>query len=331
MPTLNPEFEIESTVDIENIDEKAAEALLARGNKAMREELEVEEVPDERVQPQDRTAKPLPAEEAQSLEPTEEELAAYSEGVRKRFDKLTHARHDERREKEQAQRERDEAVQFAQQVLARQRQLEAHAQTLGTAAATATLDKLTSDIAAAKKEYIEAANSYDTEAMAEAQMKMSSLVAAKARAEQEKAAVPVAQPQQQVVQSPQPARPAPDKRAQEWAARNDAWFQKDKAMTAFAFGVHEELVGKGVDPRVDAELYYNQLDKEVKSRFPEKFEDRTTKPTPRQSSPVVSAVRTVNGRKRVTLTSTEMSLARRLGVTPEQFAAEKIKLENRNG
>jgi len=128
MGTLNTEFEFESTVDLDNIDEKAAADLEKRAAK--HDEIEVEEVPDEKVVERDRTAKPLPKEEADSVEPTEEELAAYSEGVRKRIGKLTHAREDERREKESAQRERDEAVQFAQQVLARQRQLEEHTKKL---------------------------------------------------------------------------------------------------------------------------------------------------------------------------------------------------------
>ena len=131
---------------------------------------------------------------------------------------------------------------------------------------------------------------------------------------------------------PQPsAQRAPDSRAQDWAARNSAWFQKDKAMTAFAFGVHEDLVSKGVDPRTDAELYYSKLDEQVKKRFPEQFESTTQRSAAntRQSSPVASASRVVNGRRRVTLTTTEVATARRLGVTPEMYAAEKLKLEPR--
>jgi hypothetical protein len=327
MGTLDSEFEFESTVDLDNIDERAAKALEARAGA--KDDIEVEEVPDARVPEKDRTAKPVAAEEA--LEPTEEELAAYSEGVRKRFDKLTHARHDERREKESAQRERDEAVQFAQQVLGRQRQLEAHAAELTKTSQSATLEKLDADLAAARAAYVDAANSYDTEAMAEANMKMSALAAKKERLEEKKSSQTPLQTEETRVQTQPTARPAPDQRAKDWAARNDAWFQKDKAMTAFAFGVHEELVSKGVDPRTDSELYYKKLDEEVKSRFPEKFESAPATRTHRVTSPVAPASRTVNGRRKVTLTSTEVSLARRLGVTPEQFAAEKIKLENRNG
>lgn len=328
MGTTNSEFDIESTVDLDNIDEKAAEALLARG--AAKDDIEVEEVPDARVAPADRTAKPLPADD--NPEPTEEELASYSEGVRRRLDKLTHARHDERREKEQAQRERDEAVAFAQRVLANQQALEARTQKMTEVTHAVTLEKLDADIAAARKAYVEAANTYDTEAMAESQMTLARLVARKERAEEQKNLQPIAQVPQPVVQQPQSARPAPDQRAKEWAARNDAWFQKDKAMTAFAFGVHEDLVSKGVDPRTDSELYYKKLDAEVQKRFPEMFSGSDALATrTSRTSPVAPASRTVNGRRKVTLTSTEVSLARRLGVTPEQFAAEKVKLENRNG
>lgn len=327
MGTNNEEFEIESTVDLDNIDEKAAQALENRA-LAGKDDIEVVQVADAAPE-KERSAKTASADE--SLDPTEEELAAYSEGVRKRFDKLTYARHEERREKESAQRERDEAVTFAQQVLARQRALEAHAAELGKTAQSATLEKLDADIATARSAYIEAANTYDTEAMAEANMKMSALLAKKERLEEQKSAqTPLQEPETRVQTQPT-ARPAPDTRAKEWAARNDAWFQKDKAMTAFAFGVHEELVGNGVDPRTDSELYYKKLDEEVKKRFPEKFQTSSAERTPRTTSPVAPASRAANGRRKVTLTASELNLARRLNVTPEQFAAEKIKLENRNG
>lgn len=328
MARPNPEFDIEATVDLENIDEEAAKRLVQRAGANTADEIDVEEVPDSKIPDADARAKPLPADV--NPEPTEEELAAYSEQVRKRIEKLTHARHDERREKELAQRERDEAIAFAQQALAAQRALEERAKKLTQQSVTSSIEKLDAEILAAKQKYIEAANAYDTEAMAEQQLKLAELVASKKQTETQKNVEPIAQPATSDVQRAPTARPAPDKRAQEWAARNDAWFQKDKAMTAFVFGVHEDLVSRGVDPRTDSELYYKKLDEEVRSRFPEKFESETSQRTPR-TSPVAPASRTVNGRRKVTLTSTELSLARRLGVTPEQFAAEKIKLEQRNG
>jgi hypothetical protein len=332
MGTANDDFDIETELDLDSLDEKAGEALLRRGERAAakkpEDDVEVEVVADERVAPEDRNVKPLPEDD--NPEPTEEELAAYSEGVRKRIEKMTKARHDERREKEQAARERDEAITFAQRILAEKKALEERAAKLVTEQQSAELQKLDADLAVARKEYIDAANSYDTEAMAEAQLKISTLAARKAQAETRKSETPLAQPAADVVQRQQSARPAPDARAQDWAARNSAWFQKDKAMTAFAFGVHEELVSSGVDPRTDAELYYKKLDESVRKRFPEKFADGNTQTRTPRTSPVAPATRTATGRKKITLTTTELSLARRLGVTPEQFALEKAKLEKRN-
>jgi hypothetical protein len=323
MARLDPEFDIEAELDLGSLDKASEKKEVA--------EIEIEEVPDPKISAADAKAKPLAADD--NPEPTEEELAAYSEQVRKRIEKLTHARHDERREKELAQRERDEAVAFAQQALAAQRTLEEQTKKLTEQSMTSSLAKLDAEIAAAKQKYIEAANEYNTEAMAEQQMRVAELIASKKQTEaqkfQQSTAQSLAQPPGSGVQRQPTAQPAPDTRARDWAARNDAWFQKDRAMTAFAFGVHEDLVSRGVDPRTDAELYYKKLDEEVRKRFPEKFESEPQR-TPR-ASPVAPASRMVGGRKKITLTSTELSLARRLNVTPEQFAAEKLKLEQRNG
>lgn len=331
MATNNPEFEIETTVDLDNIDTAAAKRFLDQ--HAVKDDkdniIEVEEVPDPGVDPKDAKAKPLPKDE--NPEPTEEELAAYSESVRKRIEKLTHARHDERREKEQAVRERDEAIAFAQRALQDRKRLEEQAKKLTEESTTSSIKQLDTEISAAEKEYIEATDKYDSEAMAAAQKKLAALVVRRELAEAKKSATPIAPIDRPVVQPTPTARPAPDTRAQEWAARNGAWFQKDKAMTAFVFGVHEDLVSKGVDPRLEPDTYYSKLDAEVKARFPEKFEQERTETAPRQKSPVAPASRAVNGRRRVTLTASELAIAKKFRLTPEQFAAEKIKLENGNG
>lgn len=324
MPRLDPEFDIETELDLDNIDEKEAKKLEDRAESDKDSGIEVSEVSESESNKGTQAAKSVPAGNAD--EPTEEELAAYSEQVRERINKLTRARHDERREKEAAQRERDEAIAFAQQALSAHKAMEERAKKLSEQSVTNTIEKLDAEIATAKQKYIEAANAYDTEAMAESQLKLAELVATKQRAEAEKIERPSLQAQQPAVQQPTSARPAPDKRAQDWAARNEAWFQKDKAMTAFVFGVHEDLVARGVDPRTDSELYYKKLDEEVRKRFPEKFESDTSTRTPR-TSPVAPASRAVNGRRKVTLTAREMALARRFNLSPEQFAAEKLKLE----
>ena len=317
MPSINPEFDIETEVDLDNIDEAAAKKLEERAGASKESAVEIPEV-SESVDVEKPTAKSVPADT--SAEPTEEELAAYSEQVRERINKLTRTRHDERREKEIAQKERDEAITFAQQALAAHRALEERVEKLSKQTATQTVEKLAAEITAAKQKYIEAANAYDTEAMADAQLQIAELVATKQRTETQTFDKPTLQTRPDVVQKPATVAPAPDKRAQEWAARNSAWFQRDQAMTALAFGVHEELVKRGIDPAADPDTYYGRLDEEIKRRFPEKFSAPRT-------SPVAPASRMVSGRRKVTLTDREMALIRRIGVTPEQFAAEKVKLE----
>ncbi len=324
MGTLNDDFSLETTVDLDNIDEKAAQGLLRRAEAA-----DKVEVAEETKLPVEKAAKD--EDDVNGLEPTAEELEAYSEKVRKRIDKLTQARREEERERLRIQAERDQAVELAQQALLRAQALEKRANELATLNQDTTLTKVEADIAAARKELTEATNSYDTEAMVEANLKLADLVAQKRELLAKKASTPVAREESSVVQQQPSTRPAPDARAQEWVARNSAWFQKDKAMTAFAFGVHEELVASGVDPRADADKYYSQLDQQIKARFPEKFEQATRQTSTPRTSPVAPVSRSSTGKTKVTLSATEMSLARRLGVTPEQFAAEKVKLmENRN-
>lgn len=323
MGTLNDDFSLETTVDLDNIDEKAAQSLLNRAGAA--EKIEVVEETKLPIE------KAVAEEDDNNAEPTAEELEAYSEKVRKRIDKLTQARREEERERLRIQQERDQALELAQQAMLQARAMEKRAQELAVQHQDTTLSKVEADIAAARKALTEATNSYDTEAMVEANLQLADLVAQKRELLAKKSAAPVAREENSVVQPQTSTRPAPDARAQEWVARNGAWFQKDKAMTAFAFGVHEELVASGIDPRSQADEYYRQLDQQLKARFPEKFEPTTKQTSTPRTSPVAPVSRSSTGRTKVTLTAGEMSLARRLGVTPEQFAAEKVKLmENRN-
>jgi hypothetical protein len=110
-----------------------------------------------------------------------------------------------------------------------------------------------------------------------------------------------------------------------WAEEN-TWFMKDKAMTGYAMGVHENLVAEGVDPK--SELYYSKINEAVRRTFPDKFDDGITeeKAPRRQAGPVVApAARSTKAPRKVVLTSTEVALAKRLGVPIEKYAAQKLK------
>lgn len=314
MATNNPDFDIETEIDLDNIDEGAAKALLKRGEKPAETEIVFPEAKEEKAE----------------KGPSVDDLENYSENVKQRINKLTFDREEANRQAAQAARERDEAIQFAQQALAQRKQFEEQAKKLSETSQTAEMARIEADTAATKKQLKEALDAYDTEAATEAQIKLSELISQRNWLQLQKAAKPVAEPKDSVVQPQTSTRPALDSRAQDWVARNNAWFQKDKAMTAYIFGVHEELVDQGVDPRTDADNYYSKLDEAIKARFPEKFET-PDKENRSPSSPVAPASRTVSGKKRVVLSAREISLANRLGLTVEQFAAEKLKLEKSNG
>ena len=133
-------------------------------------------------------------------------------------------------------------------------------------------------------------------------------------------------PQQQMPQQ-QPVAPPRDQKAEDWADKN-SWFGKNEEMTGAAYGVHERLVKEGIDPRSDE--YYQRLDTTMRRRFPEAFEGDEAA-SPRRNNPVVApATRSVKTPRRVQLTASQVALARKLGLTVEQYAAELVKV-NGNG
>ena len=128
-------------------------------------------------------------------------------------------------------------------------------------------------------------------------------------------------------QQPQVARP--DSKALSWQAKND-WFGKDEEMTSLALGLHEKLVRNGIDPLSDE--YYRRIDSTMQKRFPENFGDATLDedtPAQRKPSTVVAPATRSTAPKKVRLTKTQVALAKKFGLTPEQYARETLKLENR--
>jgi hypothetical protein len=280
--------------------------------------------------PVDRGRKPL---DRDVNDPTDDELAAYSEGVKKRMNELTHARHDERRAKEALLREKQELERVAQVVLEENRRLkqavntgtEQYVETAKTAA-EASLD-------VAKRRFKEAFETGDADQIMDAQ---AALTTAQMRAETAKnfRHTPL-QVDEDVVQQRQPVAQAPelDEKTLSWQARNQ-WFgdKRHKAMTSFALGVHQELVDDGVDTRSDA--YYEKLDSRVRSTFRDFFADTDKSGASQRRNPpptVVAPAARSTGTRKVQLTQTQVQLAARLGLTPKQYAAELVKLEKQNG
>lgn len=291
-------------------------------------EVEYEIIDD--TPPQDQNRRPLQAEESAENDSEGEqefELDNYSDKVKKRINQLSHKYHDERRAKEAIQRQQEEAIRIAQAVYAENERLrqtiDMGYQEYAKEAQTSieTQEKLAED------KYRRAADTGDTDAMLAAQKELSALVLKKDRLLNMQ---PPLQNQQQPVYNqattaPQaPQAPARDVKAEEWHARNP-WFQKDRQMTSLAYGLHEELVDQGVAPSSDE--YYKKIDARMREVFPEKFGLTRNQ---NNASPVASVGRSPASKK-ITLTASQVAIAKRLGVPLELYAKHAAKEQNING
>lgn len=292
------------------------------------DEIEVEVIDD--TPEEDRGRQPLPSDEDPEHE---QELNGLAKDTKKRINQLTHRYHDERREKERLAREHAEAIRIAQLFKGRVDELE---QTLNWGHQEWSKEgqgRIETGLKLAQDKYRRAFEAGDTDGVLEAQQEMLELFNQKARYENTQIPVaPVTIPQDPLQTTQQPVyntqnapkeQAAPrDYRAEDWAARNK-WFGKDAKMTAYAYGVHEDLVqNQGYDPTSDE--YYQAIDAEIKQRFPEKF------PRPKGTSPVAPVARST-APKKFTLTASEAAIAKRLGLTQEQYAREKMKGATING
>ena len=277
------------------------------------------EVVDDTPEP-DRNAKPATRD---IDDPSDDELADYGEKVQKRRKELTFARHNERREKEAALREREEAVRIAQKLLDENKNLRQNVHTNQTALASSIKSKAESTLEMARKKLKEAQESYDTDAIVAAQEELTEAKFNYERVKNFKPA-PLQEPEEQVYipQNTQQA-PTPDSKALAWQEKNQ-WFGPDEEMTAFAYAVHKKLVDSGVDPRSDE--YYERIDARMREVFPAQFGVR--KADPKRPATVVAPATRTTGKKKVALTKTQEALARRLGLTNEQYAKEVLKLSS---
>ena len=270
---------------------------------------------------EDRGRKPM---EDEPDEVTDEELSRYKDTrLRDRLSHLSKARHEERRHKEAAVREREEAISIAQRILAENEQLKSsmgnnHRVILDQAKTVAE-----QEFAQAKAQFKAAYEAGDSEALVVAQEAFTN---AKLKSDRiEIARQKSLQERENVVQSqsqpPSPAREASvDEKALRWKDRN-SWFNKDREMTGFALAVHEKLVEEeGINPQSDA--YYERIDSRMREKFPEKFSSQ-----PRRSNVVAPATRST-APKKIVLKSSQVNLAKRLGI-PLELYAKQVALEMR--
>ena len=312
MPTENENKKVEDLIDVGeeqgaeiNLDDKGEPEKV----ETVKEEIEVEQVSEEKT--------PEKVEEKKA-EP--DELKEYSEGVQKRIAKLT-------RKMREAERQKEEAVAYAQSIKNRNDEMEGRMSKMDTSYVSEFESRVKTGLAAAKLALKNAIESQDVEAQIAAQQQLAALTMDEARVNSIKVAneqKPKAQEREVNITPQQRAPQQSDPRAEEWASRN-SWFGNDSAMTYTAFDIHKTLVEKeGYDPKSDE--YYTEVDKRIRLEFPHKF-DKIASSTTERAKPaqnVASARRSAStGRKKtVKLTPSQVAIAKRLGVPLEDYAKQ---------
>jgi hypothetical protein len=305
----------------EEAEKKANESF-----KSKNDEFDIEIVDD--TPPADRNrGEPLdtPPEEV-----TDEELEKYSDvKLKERLSKLGRGYHDERRAKEAAFREKDEALRLAQSIVEENKKLKGTLSTSQEALLEQAKRTVSAEVEDAKREYKNAYEAGDSDALVAAQDKLTS---AKIKSERVNNFRPAPlQEDKSVVQTQQIAQAnAVDPKASDWQARN-SWFGKDREMTGYALALHEKLVVEdGIDPKSDE--YYRRLNGRIRQVFPERFAseesaDAQTSQRSPKANVVAPATRSTAPRK-IVLNATQVQLAKRLGV-PLELYARKVAEEMR--
>ena len=305
-----------------------AEAKDAKADDKVDFEVEGESEPEIEVvddtPPEDRGRKPM-AEPPKEV--TDEELAKYDEGVQKRIKHFTKGYHEERRAKETAEREREEALRLAQAVLEENKKLKGSVNQNQAALLEQAKKVVSSEVENAKRMYKEAYESGDSDKLVEAQ---EALTIAKIRADKVNnfKPTPLQEEETPVQIAQQPTKAAPvDEKLLAWQDQNQ-WFGSNKRMTAYALGLHEDLVAEGIPS--GSEEYYRRIDTDIRERFSDQFgaeESVDAKPQRTKSNIVAPATRST-APKKIVLTQTQVNLAKRLGV-PLELYARKVAEEMR--
>ncbi len=286
-------------------------------------EIEIEGSPEIEIvddtPPEDR-GKPEPKG---AIEVTDDEISQYSDNVQKRIRQLRAVYHEERREKDRLAREHQEAINYAQQIAEQNRLLQERLSQGERVLVETSKERNEAILSQAEREYKEAYEAGDTEKMIAAQKKLSEAVVGKREMENYQPRYQAPLQQQQIpVETRQQPQVVPDERTRQWVTEN-RWFDEDPVMRGAAFGIHDQLVQSGYVAGSDA--YFEQLDARIRDSFPQKF--RPSKPA---ANVVAPASRGAAGSKKVTLTKTQVAIAKRLGVPLEKYA-EQIAKEMTNG
>lgn len=293
--------------------------------KAKEDDIDIEIVDDRPEEDQGKKRSKAP------MELSEEEMDEYSEKVRKRLQHFSKGYHDQRRAAESAAKEREEALRYAQQIGEENKKLKGTVSKNQEAMLESAKKMAAAEHDDAKIQYKKAYESGEADAVVDAQ---EALTAAKMKVERvNNLKLPALQEDSYDVQT-QTTAPAQsvDDRAVTWQAKNK-WFGDDDEMTSFALGLHQKLVKQGVNPRSDD--YYEKINSRMRQLFPEQFTDESndleTEEPRRKANVVAPATRSV-APKKITLTRTQVALAKKLGVSLEDYAKQvALEIRKQNG
>jgi uncharacterized protein (DUF2249 family) len=305
------------------------------------EEVEAEEefeiVVEDDTPPEDRGQAPMPKKIVEELE--QDELEEFTGKAKEKLSQLKKVWHDERRAKEAASKEAEEAARIAQQLLSENQKLKSKLTAGEQNLINKYKENISYEIEKAKAAYKEAYDSGDSDRLVEAQEKLTTVqMEAKQieryQPEYSEEALQNSETQVQIPQQPQRLEP----KTQSWLDKN-SWYGVDDDMSFLAMGIHRRLEREGV--AIGSDHYFGVIDKEMRQRFPEKFEQEETKnsseveikPSAKVSKPstVVAPATRSTSPKKVRLTPTQVQLAKKFNLTPEQYARELTKLESQNG
>ena len=279
----------------------------------------------------DRGRTPVSQDVVRQLEVETDELDKYSKDAKDKLIKMKRVWHDERRAKEEAYREQQEAINMARKLMDENKRMSTMIQNGSQEYAKTIQNAAQMELKMAQRAYKDARDMGDTDAEMEAQQAMQ---AANLRVMQaNNFRMPSLQEEKYEVQTPQEQvqqAPRPDNRAMEWQERN-SWFGQDEEMTAAALGLHEKLKRQGVP--VGSDEYYTTLDRTIRRRFSENFNeperaDSESVARTKPSTVVAPATRSTSSKK-IKLRQSQIAISKKLGLTPEQYALELRKLENR--
>ena len=317
------EFEQE---EFEFPDEKEVKADAPVEEAAPVEEKFEVEVEDDTPE-EDRGRIPVSIEAIKKLEVDTDDLDKYSKDAKDKLIKMKRVWHDERRAKEEAFREQQEAVNLAKRLMDENKKIKEMLQTGGKEYADTLTNAANLELEIAKKAYKEAYDMGDTDRLVDAQQAMQTANLKVLQAKNFK--MPSLQEENFDVQTQyeQPQAPVRDRRAEAWRDQNP-WFGQDEEMTAAALGLHEKLKRQGVV--MGSDEYYATLDRTIRKRFSEYFdepEEQKAEPVRTKPSTVVAPATRSTASNKIKLSRSQVAISKKLGLTPEQYALELRKLE----